>query len=84
MDFIREEFKKNEWMQTEENYKQHIFLKDNMEFAITKKADKIIVSSPLLSNGGGFNFVTSFDNDDFNGIHSYITKKIQYLKKSIV
>lgn len=81
MEFITKEFEKNEWKQTEKNQKQYIFLKDDMEFAITKKMDKIIVSSPLLSNGEVYNYVTSFDNDDFDNINSYISEKIHYLKK---
>lgn len=77
MEFITKEFMDKEWKKEQQTEKQYIFTKNDMEFAITKREDKVYVSSPLKQSN--FNYETSFNNNNFFEINSYISDKLEYL-----
>jgi hypothetical protein len=78
MEFVKQEFESKSWKQETDTKSQQTFVKGNSEFSITKKHNVIYVSTPLKSSQ--FNYETTFENDDFNAIHSYIVDKLQYIE----
>ena len=79
MEYITKEFLDRKWSQTKDSECQHVFEKNEREFAITSTHDKVLVSTPL--NNSRFNYEASFIKPtDFNEIHEFIVNKLNYLE----
>jgi len=79
MNYITQEFTEREWKHIKNTANEHIFEKNDSEFAITHSNSKIFISAPLVNSK--YNFQTSFNNDDdFNEIHAYILNKLNYFE----
>lgn len=79
MNYIAQEFTEREWKHIKNTRNEHIFEKNDYEFAITHLNSKIFVSAPLANSN--YNFQTSFNNtEDFNEVHTYILNKLNYFE----
>ena len=79
MEYIKQEFVQREWDIVKETGTEHIFSKDDREFALSFTDDNVFVSFPL--NNSAYNFKTSFENGyNFDEIYSYIVDKLDYIE----